>query len=905
MVLAGMLMIPLVGLVAWNVVREARQVQERAARLAADVAQVVAAETATALRDARHLAGALAARPLVAALDGARCDPQLAELPALVPYVASVATFDARGQAVCVATGAVAQSPLVGDPPALHRPPGPAGPTIGPPYRLAANRWIVPVAETLRDPGGGATGAVVVGLALARLAPMPPDAVTAGSLLLLVDAQGRELLRVPGAATAAAGSADEALVRAALALEPRHGVVRGADGAGQVVGVAPVPLSEWSVLAVSPAATALRDSVGAAWGSALAGALMLGAGIVFAYLMGRSIERPMRAIALTARRYAEGDADARAPVEGAQETADIAARFNAVLDRLPRIESQLRESEQRLELVLSAAQEGILVYDAGDVVTFANDAAARLFGHRDRNAMIGRRARDLLPPELQAEADRRLGERREVRGERYEVEVHGHDGVRRWLYLSVTPLHGADGAFQGVLGLIYDISERKDVEARLARITRLYWALSEINEAVVRTTDRETLFRETCRIVVAEGGFATAVMHMHDPQAASVTPVATAGRVFGPIGQQRLAIGAGGAFEGTPIAVAVRTGEPQIVADFFADPRNRPGWDAARAVRVHASGAFPVRCNGEVVGALAVYAPEVDYFDIGLVELMRQIAEDVSFALDVYDRAAARDRAERSVHELNVELERRVAERTARLTEANQELESFSYSVSHDLRAPVRAINGFARLLAEHARDQLDAESHRLLGNIVRSSTHMGRLIDDLLTFAQLGRGAVELRPVALGPAVDRAVEQLRPVIDATRARVDVATELPTVLGDPTLLHQMLTNLLGNALEYRRPDRRPDVEIGWARRGDDVELWVADDGIGIAPEHHAKIFEMFARLHAQSAHPGTGVGLALVAKAVTILRGRVWVESREGEGATFRVRLRAAPDAGQAPKNLL
>src|SRR5690606_21815181 len=188
--------------------------------------------------------------------------------------------------------------------------------------------------------------------------------------------------------------------------------------------------------------------------------------------------------------------------------------------------------------------------------------------------------------------------------------------------------------------------------------------------------------------------------------------------------------------------------------------------------------------ENRVVGALVVYSGEVGYFDIGLSELMRQIADDVSFALAVYARAAARDRAESEVRELNAELERRVAERTARLTEANRELEAFSYSVSHDLRAPVRSINGFGQMLAERSGEVLDADGKRLLANIIRSSHHMGRLIDDLLAFAQLGRSAIAMRDVAIASVIGRIVEELRPLADATGASIRIAPDLPVVNGD-------------------------------------------------------------------------------------------------------------------------
>lgn len=892
--LAGALMLPLVALLAHNVWREAHSDQSAAGESAALQARLAAADIAAVLRDVRLSAAQLALRPGVRALDPARCDPLLLELPGLLPHVSNAYTIAASGDFACLAAGALPRRVSTAGRADLMRMLTAGSAMTGTVYRGPDTaRWSVPVGDVLRDAQGTVAGAVVLALDLARLAPDVASNVPGGHVLL-VDGQGRQLLRAPDDGRAGEAPADVALVQAAVAGTQGHLRVAGHDGADRIVGYSRVADADWTVIAVLPAEQALATSRLAAARNVASGVLLVLAGMLVAWLLSRRIERPMRAIALTARSVADGDTLARAPVAGSAETAEIAAQLNALLDRLPRIEAQLREREQQLDLLLRGANEGVLVYAPDERITFANDAAARLFGLPDRSHLVGRHAPDVLPVELQAEAPRRLDDRRAGRGERYEVHATGHDGVRRWLYVSVAPQAGQDGALEGVLALMHDITERREVEERLARVTRLYWALSEINEAVLRTTDPDTLFKETCRIVAAEGGFVSAAVFMLDPDRTRLVPVATAGAARGAFGGAPIVLGHAAASTPAPLAEALRAAQPRVVGDVLAVSAERAVQDEARALGVRASGAFPIRRGGVVAGLLAVHAGEVDYFDIGLTELIRQIADDVSFALDVYDRAGARDRAEAEVRELNAELERRVAERTARLTAANQELESFSYSVSHDLRAPVRAINGFAQILAEHGREQLDDEGMRLLANIIRSSSHMGRLIDDLLGFAQLGRSAVELRPVSLPEAVERALAELRPAVAARGARVSVPPTGPAVRGDPTLVHQVVLNLLANAIEYRREGSAPEVRVDWRRDGADVELVVADDGIGIAPEHHAKIFDVFVRLHSQAAHPGTGVGLALVAKAVHLMGGSIRVDSQEGEGAAFHVRLPAA-----------
>lgn len=264
--------------------------------------------------------------------------------------------------------------------------------------------------------------------------------------------------------------------------------------------------------------------------------------------------------------------------------------------------------------------------------------------------------------------------------------------------------------------------------------------------------------------------------------------------------------------------------------------------------------------------------------------------------------AAARH-AEHLLNTLNATLETRVIERTNLLEERSRELEersaqleSFSYSVSHDLRAPLRAVNGFAQILARRHRDSMDDDAKHFVDNIVQASTHMGRLIDDLLNYSRLGRKAIVLKPVALAQVLDNIRNTLQPRVTETGATLQIPADLPMVTGDWTLLTQTFTNLIDNALTYRKSDVPLQVSLQW-RNSDDghVVISVADNGIGIASEHFEKIFSVFQRLHNQDEYPGTGIGLSVVQKATGMQDGKVWLESTVGSGSTFYVQLPAAP----------
>lgn len=247
-------------------------------------------------------------------------------------------------------------------------------------------------------------------------------------------------------------------------------------------------------------------------------------------------------------------------------------------------------------------------------------------------------------------------------------------------------------------------------------------------------------------------------------------------------------------------------------------------------------------------------------------------------------------RAEQLLGNLNLELEARVQDRT-------RQLEAFSYSVSHDLRSPLRAISGFAEILAKRHRTLLDEQGRHFLDNIVEASSHMGRLIDDLLNYSRLGQKAIKLRPIALADVLREIMLSLKLHVAELGGTVLIADDLPLVKGDQTLLWQIFSNLLNNAITYRKPDLPPNINVSWKMVEGAVIVSVADNGIGIATEHFEKIFKVFQRLHSKDEIAGTGIGLALVKKAVDLLGGKISVESSVGSGSTFHVRLAAlTPD---------
>ncbi|MDK9725014.1 MAG: ATP-binding protein [Sterolibacteriaceae bacterium MAG5] len=423
----------------------------------------------------------------------------------------------------------------------------------------------------------------------------------------------------------------------------------------------------------------------------------------------------------------------------------------------------------------------------------------------------------------------------------------------------------------------------------LRNLNRKLRAISRCNEALIHAEDEQTLLADICRIVCGDAGYQMAwVGYAENDDARSVRPVAWDGVEDGYLKIADITWADGERGRG-PTGTAIRSGIASQVEDYATDPRVAPWRKEALQRGYHSSISLPLKDDrANTFGALTIYARESGAFTPDQMRLLEELADDLAFGITVLRAGIERRRVEEQVRRLNMELERRVAERTAQLEAANEGLKSFSYSVSHDLRAPLRALHGFAHLLMEDEAANLSAEGRNMLDRIWKNAEKMGKLIDDVLQFSRIGFADMNRKALDMTLLARGVVEELR--AEYPTAQV-VVGELPRVEGDEAMLRQVWVNLIGNALKFSAKRERPEIAISSERRNDETVFFIRDNGAGFDMAHAGKLFGVFQRMHSESDFPGTGAGLSIVKRIVERHGGRIWAEAEVDKGAIFRFTL--------------
>jgi PAS domain S-box-containing protein len=551
------------------------------------------------------------------------------------------------------------------------------------------------------------------------------------------------------------------------------------------------------------------------------------------------------------------------------------------------LETALRISEERYRSLALASAQIVWTKNAqGEVVE--DWPMWRAFTGQRADEMTGRGWADAVHPE-DRERISKVWETALRNGSVYETEyrLRRHDGEYRHMAVRGVPVLEPGGRVREWIGSCADITERKRAEEE-ARQSQRELALKTKFATIFLTLPEREIFAAVLDAVLEHTQSQEGIFGYLDEDGALVFPI-WAWEVWGEC-------------QVPGETVRIRRGEwAGIWGRALTERRSlysNEGPSSAGRASVRRVLAVPVFFQKEPIGLFAIANKATDYGESDR-ETLERIARDIApvfkarLQRDAQERA--RKRAEEEVRTINAELEKRVQERTTQLEAANQELEAFAYSVSHDLRAPLRAIHGFSRILTEEYAPQLSGKAQHYLEVVRDNALQMGELIEDLLAFSRLSRQPLQKQAIAPADLVVQAMHDLSPEIEP---RIEIVVrDLPPCEGDPSLLKQVFVNLLSNAIKYTSRRAPARIEVGALPRADAhaAVYYVRDNGVGFDMRYVHKLFGVFQRLHHSGDYPGTGIGLANVQRILHRHGGRAWAESEVNQGATFYFTMEPEP----------
>jgi len=508
-----------------------------------------------------------------------------------------------------------------------------------------------------------------------------------------------------------------------------------------------------------------------------------------------------------------------------------------------------------LAAIVTSSDDAIISKDLTGTVTSWNQAAERLFGYR-ADEMIGQPVLKLIPPDRHDEERRILA--KISKGEMiktYETIRRRKDGTDFHVSLTISPLFDGQGRVIGASKIARDITERVEHEQALAQSRERLRQALQYQEAIVGNMG------EGLYTVNRQGHLVS--MNQAAEKLFGWTKEELLGRKMHDVTHYKHPDGMAFPAEQCAELQVFRTGTTLLNHEDVFMRKDGSFFDVVYS-------AAPMRSDDEVTGLVVVF------HDVTAQKRAEQALRD-------------RDRALTAANE-------ELSHQKAGLAEANRELQSFSYSVSHDLRAPLRTIDAYVRIVEEDHRPDLNDEVRRCLDIVKKAASQAGELIDDLLEFSRLGRIGMDLRPTKMTELARETVDEL--ALTQSRHDIDLTIgDLPSCQGDWRLLKLVWANLLSNAFKFTRGRPLRHIEVGWLpddRGADTCVYYIKDNGVGFDMKYVHKLFGVFQRLHLKDEFEGTGVGLAIVQRIVQRHGGRVWAEGKLDGGATFYFSVRKA-----------
>lgn len=539
-----------------------------------------------------------------------------------------------------------------------------------------------------------------------------------------------------------------------------------------------------------------------------------------------------------------------------------------------RNDEELQRSRAEYQLLFDASIDGIIVIADG-VIVRANESFARM-QERSKGEVLGRSPLESLPQEYRtigAERIRRMMQGEEV-SDRFTYNVCLPGGKPAWFETHSRRIEW-EGR-QAVLSIIRDVTAWHEAQNRLHRYNERLQILHRIDQAVLSARSAEEVAAAALEYIVRLVPVRRASLVLFD----FAQGVA---RVIGVVQDGEFLVADVISIEEFGIDRALYENRPIRVDDLAQEAELSPLRQKLRAKGIRSLLNIPLFVQGRLIGSFNLTHTEADSFNAEHVEICRELADMVALAVE-----QARLREE--VARYTADLEKRVAERTAQLEAAHRELEAIAYTVSHDLRAPVRHIDGFAGILQERSGAALDEAGRRHLAAIRGASARMDRLISDLLLFFHAGRVELHHQPVALTELTREVAAEMTAQHPGRTIAWEIA-ELPVVSGDPAQLRRVFHHLFDNAVKFTAARERAEVQvIALAPAADaagEVVIAVRDNGVGFDPRYADKLFGVFQRLHTGADDSGTGIGLAVARRIMERHHGRIWAEGSVGRGAVF------------------
>ncbi len=565
-------------------------------------------------------------------------------------------------------------------------------------------------------------------------------------------------------------------------------------------------------------------------------------------------------------------------LERTEELRNANERLHLELAERTRVEYALRESEEKLRLFIEHAPTALAMFDR-DMRYCAVSHRWIQDCHLGGRDIIGCSHYDIFPeiPERWKTAHRRGLSGEVVRAD--DDCFMRIDGSTQWLRWEVQPWFTAEGNIGGIIIFTEDVTERKRAEEALQIQMERLRILHEADKSILGAIESPESIAQTVlgrvRHLLKSNRASIGIFDFERKEA----------NIFAADvhGESIVQVGKTLSDEAYGDLKILQQHKMDVVEDVNENPSPSPIAELLMAEGIRSYINVPLLAGKELIGALNIGWKNSRTFSSEEMEIAREATIQIAIAME---QARMRKELER----YTADLEDKVRKRTAQLEAANKELEAFSYSVSHDLRAPLRAVNGYTRILLEDHEPSLNTEGKRVCSIINESAQMMAKLIDDLLALSRVGRMDMKLSPVDMQALVDSTYFEL--TSPENRMRIDFRIgRLPTALSDPRLARQVWINLLSNAIKFSAKKDRPIIEVKGEQDGDKILYTIKDNGAGFDMKYVNKLFGVFQRLHSRREFDGTGVGLAIVHRIVHRHQGQVWAKGETGMGASFHFTL--------------